>query len=264
MGLLVCIAALQQIESESASDTESETPPSPPPKIPSIICVPNMPKASTPSTIGASTSVAAKTGNSDNTKDNTTVATPKTVLDKIVQAIRASPPAGSSGGVSRIAITKYLKAEFDYDNANQIKTALKRGVATGVLVQTGQSFVVAKDPPKAVPTPVGEPLQVEEIVKGKGSVTSEKGDTITVEYVGKLEDQTIFDSAKSFAFVLGAGDVIKGWDQGLVGMAKGAKRKLIVPSHLGYGKRGCAPDIPPNATLYFDVTMKSIAKPKDP
>ena len=68
---------------------------------------------------------------------------------------------------------------------------------------------------------------------------------------------------KSFQFVLGAGDVIKGWDQGLVGMAKGAKRKLIVPSHLGYGKRGCAPDIPPNATLYFDVTMKSIVKPKD-
>lgn len=187
----------------------------------------------------------------------TTKAAPKAVLDKIVLAIRESPP-GPTGGVSRVTIVKYLKSEFDYDNANQVKSALKRGVTNGTLNQLGQSFVVAKDPPR-VAASTGEPLTMEDVKEGKGE-PSEVGDTITVEYVGRLEDKTTFDSAKSFEFTLGAGDVIKGWDQGLVGMAVGGKRKLVVPSHLGYGKRGCAPDIPPNATLCFDVTMKKITK----
>jgi len=186
-------------------------------------------------------------------------AAPKSVLDKIVHAIRQSPPSSANGGVSRVAITKYLKSEFDFDNANQIKMALKRGVSNKTLTQNGQSFFVTKDPPR-VAAPVGEPLRMENVETGKGDVEADRGDTVTVQYVGKLEDKTTFDSAKSFEFVLGAGDVIKGWDQGLVGMKVGAKRKLVVPSHLGYGKRGCAPDIPPNATLYFDVTMKKISK----
>lgn len=183
---------------------------------------------------------------------------PQSILDKIVHAIRNSPP-GADGGVSRITITKYLKSELDCDNANQIKAAFKRGVTNGTLQQTKQSFVVTKDPPRAAATPVGEPLDITDIQTGKGE-GAERGDTVTVQYVGKLQDKTTFDSAKSFEFVLGAGDVIKGWDQGVVGMAVGAKRKLIVPSHLGYGKRGCAPDIPPNATLYFEITMKKIVK----
>ncbi len=188
-------------------------------------------------------------------------AAPKSVLDKIVLAIRQSPPT-ANGAVSRVTITKYLKSEFDYENTNQIKVALKRGVSNGMLVQTGQSFVVANDPQRAA-APAGEPLHVEDVQKGTGTVTADRGDTVTVEYVVKLEDKTTFDSAKSFEFLLGAGDVIKGWDQGLVGMAVGAKRKLVVPSHLGYGKRGCSPDIPPNAKLYFDVTMKKIVKGKE-
>jgi FK506-binding nuclear protein len=57
--------------------------------------------------------------------------------------------------------------------------------------------------------------------------------------------------------------VIKGWDQGLTGMTVGLKRKLVVPSRLGYGKRGSSPDIPPNATLHFDITMKKIVKSAD-
>lgn len=185
--------------------------------------------------------------------------TPKSVIDKIVHAIRQSPPS-ANGGVSRITIFKYLKSEFEYDNANQIKSALKRGVSSGILKQTGQSFVVAKDPPRAA-VPAGEPLGMEDVQPGTGTHEAERGDTVTVQYVGKLEDETIFDSAKSFEFLLGAGDVIKGWDSGVIGMKEGAKRKLVVPSHLGYGKRGCAPDIPPNATLYFDITMKKIVKP---
>jgi FKBP-type peptidyl-prolyl cis-trans isomerase len=183
------------------------------------------------------------------------------VLGKIIEAIRSSPPT-SSGGVSRVSITKYLKSELEYDNASQIKLALKRGVSNGTLKQKGQSFVVANDPPRSIP-PQGEPLKIEDVKKGSGDTVAERGDAVTVQYLGKLEDKTTFDSSKNFEFVLGAGDVIKGWDQGLVGMAVHGKRKLVVPSHLGYGKRGCAPDIPPNATLYFDVTMKSIVKQED-
>ncbi|CAJ1943841.1 unnamed protein product [Cylindrotheca closterium] len=180
------------------------------------------------------------------------------VLDKIVDAIRASPPT-QSGAVSRVSITKYLKSEFEYENASQIKLALKKGVSNGTLTQKGQSFVVAKDPPKAMPSE-GEPLQIEDVQEGTGDEKAEVGDTVNVEYVGRLEDKTMFDSAKSFEFLLGAGDVIKGWDQGLIGMSIQGKRKLVVPSRLGYGKRGSSPDIPPNATLYFDITMKKITK----
>jgi FKBP-type peptidyl-prolyl cis-trans isomerase len=102
-------------------------------------------------------------------------------------------------------------------------------------------------------------MEIEDVQEGTGDA-AERGDTITVQYVGKLEDGTKFDSAKSFEFLLGGGDVIKAWDQGLVGMRIGGQRKLVAPSHLAYGKRGCAPDIPPNAKLYFDVIMKKIVR----
>lgn len=185
------------------------------------------------------------------------------VLDKIVHAIRSTPTVGANGGVSRVSISKYLKSELDYENPNQIKLALKRGLSKGTLTQKGQSFMVTKDPPRSIPQQ-GEPLQIEDVEKGtKEAATAERGDTVTVQYVGKLQDKTVFDSAKNFEFVLGAGDVIKGWDQGLMGMAVQGKRTLVVPSHLGYGKRGCSPDIPPNATLYFAITMKKIVKPKE-
>jgi FKBP-type peptidyl-prolyl cis-trans isomerase len=186
--------------------------------------------------------------------------TPKSGLDKIVHAIRAQPP-GPNGAVSRFLISKYLKSEFDYDKTAQIKLALKKGVDTGVLTQVGQSFAVKGDPERK-PKEAGKPLQMEDLNTGKGPGAA-PGDSVTVQYAGTLDDGTQFDAAKSFHFVLGAGDVIKGWDQGLVGMAVGAKRKLVVPSHLGYGKRGCAPDIPPSATLHFSLTMKKILPRND-
>mmetsp|Transcript_19589 Transcript_19589/g.54438 ORF Transcript_19589/g.54438 Transcript_19589/m.54438 type:complete len:192 (-) Transcript_19589:400-975(-) len=182
---------------------------------------------------------------------------PKTVLDKVIHAIRSSPP-GANGGVSRVSIAKYLKSEFEYDNAARLKQAIKKGVSAGKLVQHGQSFSVKGDASrKKAEDP--EPLQMDDLKVGKGD-GAEVGDTVTVKYAGKLDDGTQFDAANSFSFTLGAGDVIKGWDQGIKGMAVGGKRKLVVPSKLGYGKRGCSPDIPPNATLHFQVTMKKIQK----
>lgn len=83
-----------------------------------------------------------------------------------------------------------------------------------------------------------------------------------MEYTGKLfSDGTQFDSSigrAPFEFVLGVGQVIKGWDQGIMGMCVGEKRKLTIPSELGYGSRGAGGSIPPNAALVFDIELLKV------
>jgi FKBP-type peptidyl-prolyl cis-trans isomerase len=181
----------------------------------------------------------------------------KTVLDKIIYAIRNQPPTAGPG-VSRTSISKFLKTELDYENLNALKAAFKKGVTSGKLVQIGQSFRVQGDVVPVHPTPADK-VKIEDVEEGaKGASVASRNDTVVVSYEGKLSDGTIFDSAKSFEFQLGAGDVIKGWDQGIVGMKIGGTRKLHVPSKLGYGKRGSSPEIPPNSDLFFTVTLKKI------
>lgn len=93
---------------------------------------------------------------------------------------------------------------------------------------------------------------------------SKKGDTLHMHYTGKLEDGTEFDSSiprgEPFVFTLGSGQVIKGWDQGLLGMCVGEKRKLVIPSDMGYGDRGAPPKIPGGATLIFEVELLDIKR----
>ncbi|KAL3797581.1 hypothetical protein ACHAW5_003300 [Stephanodiscus triporus] len=183
-------------------------------------------------------------------------APPKTVLDKIVHAIRAQP-ATNANGISRTAITKYLHSELDVDasKAAQLKSAFKKGLEKGILVQTGQSFRVAGD---ALPDlPRERTTDIEDLKPGIGRA-AEAGDTVVMKYEGKLDDGSVFDSSNNFEFTLGGGEVIKGWDQGIPGMRVGGKRKLLIPSNMGYGKRGAAPEIPPNADLHFIVTLKEI------
>src|SRR5574343_950482 len=113
-------------------------------------------------------------------------------------------------------------------------------------------------------TPSG--LQYEDTVIGTGAEAT-RGQDVTVHYTGWLYSNGVqgakFDSSKDrndpFVFILGAGMVIKGWDEGVAGMQVGGKRTLIIPSALGYGARGAGGVIPPNATLKFDVELLAVA-----
>ena len=87
------------------------------------------------------------------------------------------------------------------------------------------------------------------------------GQTVTVNYIGILEDGTQFDTSigrAPFSFPLGSGRVIKGWDEGVAGMRVGGKRKLIIPPELGYGSRGAGNVIPANATLIFEIDLLEV------
>jgi len=105
-------------------------------------------------------------------------------------------------------------------------------------------------------------LVKEDLVVGKGAVC-ESGDDIVVHYVGWLTNGQQFDSSRArrdpLDFALGAGDVIKGWDQGITGMKVGGKRKLTIPAELAYGDQGCGGVIPPHATLVFEVELLEVA-----
>jgi FKBP-type peptidyl-prolyl cis-trans isomerase len=104
-------------------------------------------------------------------------------------------------------------------------------------------------------------LQIEDLKNGEGA-EAKAGQRVTVHYVGTLTDGKKFDSSrdrgKGFSFELGAGQVIKGWDQGVAGMKIGGLRKLTIPSDLAYGARGFPPVIPPNSTLVFEVELLQI------
>ena len=103
-------------------------------------------------------------------------------------------------------------------------------------------------------------LEITDLIVGEGAEAS-IGQTVKVHYRGMLKDGTQFDASygrRPFSFPLGTGQVIQGWDEGLVGMKVGGKRRLVIPPELGYGSRGASNVIPPNAFLTFEVELLGV------
>ena len=114
----------------------------------------------------------------------------------------------------------------------------------------------------AAASPSSAGLVTTDEVVGTGAEAVD-GKTLSMSYTGTLADGTVFDSTAKdggtpFSFTLGAGQVIKGWDQGIVGMKVGGTRKLVIPPALGYGAQGAGSTIPPNATLTFVVQLLGV------
>lgn len=121
-----------------------------------------------------------------------------------------------------------------------------------------------EEPSSTTPMPIATELQVTDETIGTGA-TAAAGDTITVNYVGALTNGQVFDASanrgnEGFTFELGARKVIAGWDQGLVGMKEGGKRRLVIPAELAYGDRSPAPSIPAGSTLVFEVELLKVQK----
>jgi FKBP-type peptidyl-prolyl cis-trans isomerase len=133
--------------------------------------------------------------------------------------------------------------------------------ATAVASEAGKAMEPTKDTAaKEIVTPSG--LKYTDLKVGAGA-EAKAGDAVQVHYTGWLVDGTKFDSSRDssrgpFRFKLGAGQVIKGWDEGVAGMRVGGKRKLIIPAELGYGRQGAGGVIPPGATLVFEVELLGI------
>lgn len=172
------------------------------------------------------------------------------ILSSIFSVIRThKSPTGSSS----IKIIKELNGQFD---GKRVKAAIKKAVASGVLICiTKASFAVAGDP---VYEDESEKVTIVDTVLGAGDRVVVRGDSVIIQYVGTLETGHEFDRGSKFSFQVGAGDVVKGMDIGVLGMKLNGKRKITVPPSLGYGKRGSSPDIPPSVSLIFEITLKSI------
>ena len=172
---------------------------------------------------------------------------------------KAANDAGISGTPSFVVGPYYLSGA---QPLSKFKKLVDR-----VLVEPAQppppTAPIAVAAPGAAPVSVTLPggLVVKDITVGTGAAVK-SGDTVSVHYVGTLTNGTEFDSSRKhgqpFSFGVGKGMVIKGWDQGLVGMKVGGRRKLTIPSDLAYGDRGMSGTIPPKSTLLFDIELLSI------
>jgi peptidylprolyl isomerase len=140
------------------------------------------------------------------------------------------------------------------------KADCTKGAVAGRVTTTTD---LSKKPVVEVPDgPVPCTLDVQDIVVGTGAA-AKAGDQLTMKYVGVLyatgkQFDASWDRGQDFPFQLGAGNVIQGWDQGLVGMKAGGRRQLVIPPALGYGDQGAGADIPPGATLIFVVDLVKI------
>lgn len=125
---------------------------------------------------------------------------------------------------------------------------------------TDQTMTTTSTTDNTNASPSGQ-LKIEDLQVGSGREVK-SGDTVTMNYTGTLTDGTKFDSSydrnQPFTTQIGVGQVIKGWDEGILGMKVGGKRRLTIPADLGYGATGAGDKIPPNSTLIFEVELLEI------
>ena len=167
---------------------------------------------------------------------------------------------GSSGSSSTITVGAENKA--DEALANKGAATGATSTSTTAAAKTPTSGPLSKEP--HITPPSGPPptkLVTKEIVTGTGA-EAKTGSAVAVNYVGALyKTGKVFDASwkrnEPFTFTLGKGQVIPGWEQGVVGMKVGGRRELIIPAALGYGAKGSPPSIPPNETLVFIVDLLS-------
>lgn len=143
-------------------------------------------------------------------------------------------------------------------------------IGTALWAQDGATNPSTPATQTATTAPAGEkvvtPSGLTIITVAQGDAVAKSGDLVWVHYTGKLADGTKFDSSRDhletqtsgIEFPLGAGQVIKGWDEGIAGMKIGEKRTLIIPPQLAYGEKGAGGVIPPNATLTFEVELMGL------
>jgi FKBP-type peptidyl-prolyl cis-trans isomerase len=136
------------------------------------------------------------------------------------------------------------------NSASQTNTTLNNNVSSPQPTAAGQSITTM------------DGLIIKDDTIGTGTVAA-VGDTVTVNYTGKLDDGTVFDSSLNpgrtpFSFMIG-GQVIQGWNEGVPGMKVGGVRELTIPPALGYGAQGAGSVIPPNATLHFTITLLAVS-----
>jgi peptidylprolyl isomerase len=164
---------------------------------------------------------------------------------------------GSSGSSSTITVG----AENSGDNSliKATETTAKKTESTAT-AKTPTSGALSKEPKVTPPSgPAPSKLEIKDLITGTGA-EAKAGETVTVNYVGVLyKGGKEFDASwkrnEPFSFALGKGQVIPGWDQGVVGMKVGGRRELIIPSALAYGAKGSPPTIPANAPLVFVVDL---------
>ena len=161
-------------------------------------------------------------------------------------------------------LTKAQQKKLKKNNGDAAAVEPKKEAKTDKKVQFAKNLEQGPTPSGDKPTgTLGvkevKGVKIDDKKLGKG-VAAKSGNTVAMRYIGKLEDGKVFDSnkkGKPFTFKLGKGEVIKGWDIGVAGMAPGGERRITIPPHLAYGKKAL-PGIPANSKLIFDVKLLEI------
>jgi FK506-binding nuclear protein len=174
-----------------------------------------------------------------------TFATPKNRKRQAVNLSESSAAGGEKGSI---------KAESDGRLPKKVSASSEKTHITDATKGAAQDTVKVPETPGVGSRHVlPSGLEFEVLKLGKGTTAAARGKTVEVKYEGRLAKTGKRFDKGTIKFRLGAGEVIKGWDDGVKGMLAGERRRLLVPARLGYGSRGAPPDIPPNAALVFEV-----------